>query len=135
MISQYPEHFHSTVTDAELINLYSKSKISLGFLEVYDQHDASKSLTRHLHLREFEAPMCGALYITGYSDELALFFEPDREVVVYRNVFELLEKVRYYLKRPDQAEKIRKAGYRRAIQEHTYHHRFESLFRHLGLQT
>jgi spore maturation protein CgeB len=129
----YSAHFHQPVSDAELIALYSKSQISLGFLEVYNQHNPSKSVTQHLHLREFEAPMSGALYLTGYSAELAEFFEPDKEMLVYRNRHELLEKVQYYLANPVAAEEIRRAGHRRALQEHTYQHRFNTLFDHLGL--
>ena len=58
--------------------------------------------------------MSGALYCTGYIDELAEFFEPDKEVVVYHDEGELVEKVRYYLAHPEQAEAVRQAGRRRA---------------------
>ena len=114
--------------------LYSRSHVSLGFLEVYDGHDPTRPVTQHLHLREFEAPMCGALYCTGYLDELAEHFEPDTEVIVYRSQHELLDKVRFYLANPAAAERVRQAGMQRARQEHTYHRRFQSLFRSLGLQ-
>lgn len=130
----FPSNLHPPVTDDELIALYSQSHISLGFLEVYDRHDPSRVVTQHLHLREFEAPMSGALYCTGYTDELAEFFEPDEEVLVYRNQHELLDKIRYYLAHPDEAERIRRAGHARALQEHTYHRRFQTLFREIGLE-
>ena len=133
LASAFPMNVHPPVSDDELIALYSRSHVSLGFLEVYDRHDPSRPLVQHLHLREFEAPMSGALYCTGYTDELAEMFEPDREVVVYRNQHELLDKVRYYLANPDQAERIRVAGRARALREHTYHHRFRCLFREIGL--
>jgi hypothetical protein len=94
------------------VALYSRSQVSLGFLEVYDGHDPTRPVTQHLHLREFEAPMCGALYCTGYLDELAEHFEPDKEVVVYRNQHELLDKVRFYLAHPDAAAAVRAAGLR-----------------------
>lgn len=134
MSERFAGYLHPPVSDAELIALYSRSHISLGFLEVYDRHDPSRPVTRHLHLREFEAPMSGALYCTGYLDELAEFFEPDQEVLVYRSPYELLDKARYYLAHPAEAEKIRWAGRNRALAEHTYHHRFQSLFRQLGLE-
>lgn len=134
LAARYPKNVHPPVSDEELIALYSRSHISLGFLEVYDQHDPSRPLTQHLHLREFEAPMSGALYFTGYTDELAEMFEPDQEVVVYRNQYELLDKVQYYLAHPNEAKKIRLAGYNRALSDHTYHRRFETLFRKLGLE-
>jgi len=131
--TRFPANMHPPVTDDELIALYSRSHISLGFLEVYDRHDPSRPVTRHLHLREFEAPMSGALYCTGYMDELAEMFEPDKEVLVYRSQHELLDKIRFYLAHPDQAEVIRQAGRKRALAEHTYHERFRKLFKTLGL--
>jgi len=132
--TRFPGNFHAPISDSELIALYSRSHISLGFLEVYDRHDPSRALVQHLHLREFEAPMSGALYCTGYTDELAEFFEPNREVIVYRNRHELLDKARYYLTHPTEAEKIRRAGHARALRDHTYHHRFRALFRQIGLK-
>jgi len=129
----YRNNLHPPVSDDELIALYSKSHISLGFLEVYDQHDPSCIITQHLHLREFEAPMSGALYCTGFSDELTEMFEPDKEILIYRNQHELLDKVSYYLNHPEKGEKIRQAGRARALRDHTYHRRFESLFEQLRL--
>jgi spore maturation protein CgeB len=77
--------------------------------------------------------MSGALYCTGYMDELTEFFEPGEELITYRSRHELLDKVQYYLSHPEQAEKIRKAGYMRALRNHTYHRRFNTLFSELGL--
>jgi len=131
---RFPNHVHGAVSDEELIALYSCSHISLGFLEVYDQHDPTRQVKQHLHLREFEAPMSGALYCTGYMHELTEFFEPDKEVLMCRNRYELLDKVRFYLKHPREAEVVRRAGHRRALQEHTYQHRFGALFAELGLE-
>jgi hypothetical protein len=131
--ARFPANVHPPVSDEELIALYSRSHISLGFLEVYDRHDPSRPVTQHLHLREFEAPMSGALYITGYMDELAEMFEPDKEVLTYRNQHELLDKVCYYLAHPAQAEQVRQAGRARALRDHTYERRFKKLFEELGL--
>jgi len=131
---RFPANVHPPVSDEELTALYSRSQISLGFLEVYDHNDPTRAVVQHLHLREFEAPMSGALYCTGYMDELAEMFEPDKEVVVYRNQYEMLDKVRFFLAHPGAAGAIRAAGRRRALQEHTYHHRFQQLFAALNLE-
>ncbi|MDE3088150.1 MAG: glycosyltransferase family 1 protein [Chloroflexota bacterium] len=132
--ARFPRNMHAPVSDDEMIALYSRSHISLGFLEVYDQHDPSRAVTQHLHLREFEAPMSGALYCTGYMDELAEHFEPDKEVLVYHSAQELLDKMRYYLAHPEEAERIRQAGRARARRDHTYQRRFEMLFAAIGLK-
>lgn len=134
LASRFPRNVHGPVSDDDLIALYSRSQISLGFLEVHDAHNPLLPLRRHLHLREFEAPMSGALYCTGYMDELAEMFDIDREVVVYRNSYELLDKARYYLAHPAEADAIRNAGRERALRDHTYQRRFEWLFSELHLE-
>lgn len=129
----YPRNVHRPISDEGLIRLYSRSEISLGFLEVYDGHDPSKEVKQHLHLREFEAPMSGALYCTGYSDELAEMFEPNIEFIAYESENELLDKVKYYLAHPSEGEKIRMAGHARALRDHTYQKRFKDLFIKIGV--
>jgi len=130
----FPGNLHSPISDEHLIKLYSKSKISLGFLEVYDEHNPSNVVTQHLHLREFEAPMSGALYITGYHEELADMYDLEKEVVTYRSRHELLDKVKYYLDHHSQAEMIRKAARKRALKSHSYHQRYRELFKKIGIK-
>ena len=131
---KYKNRFHYPVPDELMIKIYSQSKINLGFLEVFDNHNPSLIVKQHLHLREFEVPMCGALYFTNYCDELSEFYEPDKEIVIYRNQHELFDKVNYYLSNPAQAEKVRKRGYERAVKCHSYQKRFQDLFDKISLK-
>ena len=132
--NKYKDFLHYPVSDLQMIKLYSQSKINLGFLEVYrDESNPGVSVMQHLHLREFEIPMSGGLYVTNYSEELAEFYEPDKEVVTFRNEHELLDKIVYFLNNEDKAEIVRKAGYKRALECHTYHRRFDTLFKELKL--
>jgi spore maturation protein CgeB len=133
LTARFPSNVHLPVSDEELIALYSRSHITLGFLEVHDKHNPNGPVRQHVHLREFEAPMSGALYCTGYTDELAEMFEPDKEVVTYRSQHELADKVEFYLENQPEAEKIRRAGRERALRDHTYHRRFKALFKLIGL--
>jgi len=130
---RFPGNFHLPIPDAEVVRLYSASSITLGFLEVFDLHDPTREILRHMHLRDFEGPMSGALYCTGFSDELADMFEPDREVITYSAKEELLDKVRFYLAHEREGDRIRRAGRARALRDHTYHKRFRDLFDAMGL--
>jgi hypothetical protein len=116
----------------DLVRIFSRSRVSLGFATAGDSHRSARRLT-HLRLREFEAPMSGALYLTEYQDELAEYFTPGVEVLTYRDRDELLEQARYYLAHQEQAERIRRAGLERARREHTWQHRFNELFALLGV--
>jgi len=45
----------------------------------------------------------------------------------------LVEKAKYYLKNENEREKIRAAGLKRALAEHTWQHRFQFVFQKMGL--
>ena len=131
---KYTRNFHHPLSDNNLVKMYSQSKISLGFVEVWDHHQPGGIERSHVHLREFEAPMSGALYCTGYTEELNEFYELDKEIIVYRCKSELLDKVKFYLSHPVEAERIRVAGYERALKCHTYQKRYEDLFSKIKLR-
>lgn len=118
--------------DDELVAMYSRSRISLGLSSCGETHRAAERILQ-VRLRDFEAPMSGAFYLVEAMDELAEFFEPDKEIVFYRDRHELVDKVRHYLAHPAEREAIRRAGLRRALAEHTWQHRFSKLFGSLGL--
>ncbi len=130
----FPGAYNKPLADSKMIEMYSASRINLGFLEVFDGHDPVRRRLWHMHLRDFEVPLCGGLYCTDYSDEMAEMFEPDKEVITCRGLQERIEKLRYYLGHPGQAKAIRQAGYRRALRDHTYQKRFRNLFRKIGLR-
>ena len=88
---------------------------------------------KQVRLRDFEATMSGAFYLVEQYDELAEFFEPDKEIVFFRDAAELIEKTRFYLRHDAARTKIRDAGLRRARAEHTWHRRFEDSFQQMGL--
>jgi spore maturation protein CgeB len=94
---------------------------------------AGSLLIPHVRLRDFEAPMCGACYLTGYSDEIEEFYEVGKEIETYRTEDELIDKTGHYLRNAASAERLRNAGLRRARRDHTWRHRFEKLFREIGL--
>jgi spore maturation protein CgeB len=116
----------------DLVRMFSESRISLGFATAGNSHQTERRLT-HLRLRDFEAPMSGALYLTERQPELEEYFVPGQEVLAYADRDELLELVRFYLAHPEHAERIRRSGFGRARTDHTWQHRFGELFSALGL--
>jgi hypothetical protein len=130
---RYPSNVHGPLGDDEAIRLYSASELVLGFVEVFEDHDPSRPIKRHVHLREFEAPMCRAAYCTGWVEELEDLYDLDKEVIVYRSEEELIDRTKFYLSHPDLLEAVRAAGYRRALACHTYQKRYADLFQTIGL--
>jgi len=83
--------------------------------------------------RNFEVPGCGGFLLTDPALELERFYEPDREVAVFRSLRDLVEKARHYLAHEEERASIAAAGHARTLREHTYVHRFSEIFRTMGL--
>ncbi len=116
------------LTAEDMVRMYSKSRINLGFGSVIGLSNAYC-----LKGRDFEIPMSGGLYLTEYHPELDRFYNIGSEIVAYRDFNDLVEKIRFLLSNPEKADEIRRKGYERARREHSWEMRFEKIFHLLGL--
>jgi spore maturation protein CgeB len=119
--------------DRDMVQMYSRSKINLGFSSC-NTDDAEERILQ-IRLRDFEVPMSGGFYLVEYMEELEEFFEIGKEIACYSGPEELVEKVQYYLKQDTEREKIRQAGHERSLRDHTWHKRFEKAFKEMGIIT
>ncbi|MDQ3755068.1 MAG: glycosyltransferase, partial [Acidobacteriota bacterium] len=72
------------------------------------------------NMRLFEATGVGSCLLTDWRANISTLFEPDREVVTYRNAEECIEKATYLLDHESERQQIARAGQRRTLREHTY---------------
>ena len=114
-------------------SVFSSYEVILNFSNVWADGRPGSKLIPHVRLRDFEAPMSRTCYLTGYTDEIAEFYDLKKEIDTYRSPEELVDKARFYLSHPAEAERLREAGYRRALNDHTWKRRFEKLFNEIGL--
>jgi len=119
---------NGSLSNEEMIKVYSRSRINLGFASV----GYSKNLMC-LKGRDFEIPMSGGLYLTQDNPELSFVYKIGKEVITYRDEIDCVKKIRWLLDNPKEAEKIRKAGRKRALKEHSWERRFENIFSIIGL--
>jgi len=117
----------------EIASVFAQHEVCLNFSNVWSDGATCSSLIPHVRLRDFEAPMCRTCYLTGHTQEIMEFYEVGREIDTYVSPLELVDKVRFYLRHPDAAERLREAGYNRALRDHTWRRRFEDLFRRVNL--
>lgn len=118
----------------QIAEVFARHEVILNFSNVWADNRPGARLIPHIRLRDFEAPMCRSCYLTGHTDEIAEFYEIGREIDTYQTREELVDKTRFYLAHPDAAEKMREAGYRRALRDHKWTNRFEELFGKIGLR-
>jgi spore maturation protein CgeB len=114
-------------TQDEMVEIFEQSRISLNLTE------PSQGSERQIKGRTFEIPACRGVLLTGPAEGIEEYYEPEREIVVYDDAAEIPGLCRSLLDDDARRERIREAGYRRTIAEHTYRHRFNKLFEQMGL--
>lgn len=119
------------LSDDDLVRMYSRSRINIGFSNCGDTHKTANPI-KQIRLRDFEVPMSGGFYMVEYMEELEEFFRIGEEVVCYRGREDLRDRIRYYLAHENERERIRLAGMERARRDHTWHRRFETAFQAMG---
>ena len=90
--------------------------------------------TNQIKGRNFEIPGCGSLCFTGHADDLENYYKLGEEVVCFDDDEDLIKKIKYYLEHEYEGERIAKAGYERTLREHTFEHRFNEIFKIMGLE-
>ena len=120
------------LSDHELVQMYSRAKINLGFSSCGETHRGAERILQ-VRLRDFEVPMSGGFYLVEYMQELEEFYEIGKEIICYADRQDMAEKIRYYLAHDQERERIRQAGRTRCLRDHTWHKRFEVAFTRMGL--
>lgn len=116
------------VTDEDLVKLYSRSRVNLGFAGVGYSRDLMC-----LKGRDFEVPMSGGLYLTQDNPELSLVFDVGKEILTYTDETDCARIIVEILADPQRADAIRKAGRARALRDHTWEARWTAPLKFSGL--
>jgi hypothetical protein len=70
-------------------------------------------------LRDIEAPMLGACYLTEYTEGLNHLYEIDKEIAVYNNADDLIEKVARLSADSTYRKTLRSGGQKRSLTHHS----------------
>ena len=81
-----------------------------------------------IKLRTFDTALAGTVLLTSYSSELPDWFRLNEEILCYYNFDDAVDIARYYLARPLELQRIGRAAQLRALNEHTWWHRFNHVF-------
>ena len=103
----------------EINKIYSGSSINIDVNRLY-QPDM-------VNMRVFDIMACGGFVIAEYSEDLKELFEIDDEVVTFKTLNELDEKVEYYLSNADKAKEIAYRGMTAVRERHTIQSRVKRM--------
>jgi spore maturation protein CgeB len=103
-----------SVTHEEMMEIYSTSKINLGFGFIGYSHQQC------LKGRDFEVPSCGAVYLTSHNDDLERVYDLETEIMTYRSGKDCLTKINKLLGDDEGCRRLRLRSRLAVIDRHQW---------------
>lgn len=107
------------VEAGEIPRIIRNSVISLNF--------SNSKGEKQIKARTFEIPGAGGFLLTEFVPGLERFYRPGREAAVFRDMRDLVAKIRYYLQHPKERDAVAEAGFLRTRRDHTYERRLKEV--------
>lgn len=114
------KNYHGQVWGLDMYRILAQSKI------VINRH-ISVARNYANNMRLYEATGMGAMLITDEKENLNNLFEVGKEIIMYKNSTDLIQKIKYFLTHEKERLKIAKAGQKRTLGGHTYKKRMKEL--------
>lgn len=114
-------------TDA-YVKAYNGATVAVNIHHRDEQERAEASCNQ----RVFELAAMGVAQVVDAREDLPSYFEPDRDLVLYRKAAELRDRVRALLEDPAVPEALGANARRAALASHTYMHRMRRFLDLLG---
>ena len=112
---------------ADEAKMYTNATVSINVHEEYQRRFGGDC-----NERTFKIPFCGGFQVVDNVSCIKKYLEPGKEVVIGENESDWEEKIRHYLRYPDERLKIIEAGRIRVQNEHTYCHRIKKISEIMG---
>lgn len=110
---------------------------NIGLIDANSQEVVDLASQESGNMRIFEATGSGVFLLTEYFPNLAKHFEIGKEIEVFHDDSDLINKIRYYVAHPREREDIAERGLQRCLREHSMErriHDFDGIVRrHLAL--
>ena len=129
-----------------MVELFNKSRISLNLSNssswdvrylassprAFVNRLRSKKNIEQMKARIFEINGCGAFQLSYYVEGLENCYIIDKEIAVYADPDDLIDKIKFYLAHEELRESIALAAYKRTLDHHTFSQRFVAVFQRMG---
>lgn len=106
--------------DTQMPEVFRRSKINLNI--------SLRLIQSGIPLRVLDVLGCGGFLITNYQQEIAEDFENGRDLVIYEDYVDLVEKVEYYLIHEEERKAIALNGYNKVRELFNFDDRVRIMF-------
>ncbi|MDP4039123.1 MAG: glycosyltransferase [Candidatus Pacearchaeota archaeon] len=110
---EYPEFrdvYHGEVNREDFNKIISQTKVNLGFIK-------NQEGKPHFKARVLENAALKTFTLIDYFEGYKLFFEEDKEIVMFKDTKDLIDKIKYYLENEKERESIAEKAYERVAKD------------------
>jgi hypothetical protein len=126
-------NIRATVLGTEYLRVTREAAVAIGINRVPTAKATDRRPLKYSRLRDIEAPMVGACYLTEWTEGLGELYELGHDIETYRTPEELGVKIRDLQKHPERRLRMRRRGQIRAIHEHSVSRSVSRIIQRLGL--
>jgi hypothetical protein len=111
------------VSRAKVVDIFRASRINLNFTgsSLKTPLDADLSINRRIRQVKGRCSMialCGSFVLSEYAPGIEALFDVGKEIDVFHDEKELIEKIRFYLDHEELREQMARRSYERAVREY-----------------
>ncbi len=125
-LQRFVQRGNKRFDNEDLVRIAAGAQININ-LHASATHTGVDSEYDAVNPRVFEVAACGGFQISDACRGLDRFFDPGTELPVYHNLQELRMQIDHFLARPDERAAIAKHARERALKDHTYDVRAQTM--------
>lgn len=129
-VGQRVQNNNERVSTDDCVKIYNAAKINLN-LHSSTFHEDVNPNGDFINPRTFEIAACSGFQLVDERAELHDFFRVGEEIVTFKTIDDLKEKIRYYLQNASERETIAAKARDRVLREHTFEHRLKEMLVHV----
>jgi|SRR5579862_104344 len=123
----------AVIGQTEYFRITREAMVAIGINRVPTAASSNRHPLVYSRLRDIEAPMLGACYLTEWTEGLEVLYELGTEIETYRTADELSEKLAELRKNPQRRRAMRDRAQRRALTDHSASRSLTRIGAKLGL--
>ncbi|MUG94045.1 glycosyltransferase [Scytonema sp. UIC 10036] len=131
---QFQNSIKAKPNPQEYTQIIQESLITLGINRYPSFRYPFSQPDTYSRMRDIEAPMMGACYLTEWTEGLNHLYDLGEEIETYHSSEELVEKIRELEKNSEKRKNMRYKAQRRALAEHTVARSISKISDALGLK-
>ena len=114
------------------INIRGTVDYNIDMPKVFNQSKINRNFTIRnirsgLPLRIWDILAAGGFLLTNFQAEIPYFFENQKDIVYYENLYDMQKKAEYYLAHDDERMMIAANGHKKVNEFHSYHQRIAAI--------